>query len=125
MKTYELNLPYRVSIDQIESYMKKGISEFVGTNDLTAEDQSKRLRLCKQYYYYAFTCVNPSEFEYCKMSDDTIKRIGKLNLIMYLFNNGFISASLAKELSDHVDIIEDEFNSCILHNRAIEEEKNF
>jgi len=123
LHTYELNLPYRISIDQVESYMQKGIKEFIGIEQLTANDQSKRLELCKKYFYSAYTCFNPEEFEYCKMSDETIKRIGALNLIQYLADNKKISYTYAKELSNNIDelIKDNNFNSCFIHNKALKE----
>src|SRR5688572_7369849 len=123
MNTYELNLPYRISLNQVESYMKKGIKEFIGIENLTANDQSLRIQLCKKYFYYAFTCNNPKEFEYCKMSDEVIKRIGALNLIQHLADKKIITYTKAKELSVNIDQIikDDNFNSCFIHNMAINE----
>ena len=119
--TYYNNLPYRVDINEIEHYMKLGIDNFVGTNDNSLETQSLRISLCDKYHYSTATCYDPTEMEYFKQSDQIIKRKGKLNVIMYMFNNGFISAKKAKELSNNVDNINDQFDSCILHNRSINE----
>ena len=123
MHTYELNLPYRISIDQVESYMQKGITEFVAKEQLTANDQSKRLELCEKYFYHAYTCNNPQEFEYWKISDNIIKRIGALRLIQHLADNKIISYTKANELVNNVDelIKHDNFNSCLIHNMALRE----
>ena len=103
--------------------MQKGIKEFIAIENFMAEDQSKRINLCKKYFYHSFTCHNPKEFEYCKMSDETIKRIGALNLIQYLADNRIISYGKAKELSKNIDVIikKSKFDSCLIHNMAIKE----
>ena len=116
-----MNFPYRITIDQLENYMKQGVKNFVAKESLTLQDQSKRIQLCDKYFYYSFTCYDPTEFEYSKMPDNIIRRIGALSVIMNLFNNKVISAKQAKELSEKVDEIKDEFNTCTIYNQAIKE----
>ena len=65
--TYNNNLPYRISIDDLESYMLMDIQNFVARENLTAQDQSKRIQLCDKYFYYSYTCQLMEEMEYSKI----------------------------------------------------------
>lgn len=116
---YDLNLSYRTK--DIEKYMKLGIKEFVGIEELTLKDQSLRIQLSEKYFYNFVSCKNPKEFEYYKLSDNIIERLGKLKILMHLFNVGVLSAKQTKELTDKLDTINDQYDSCIIHNSAIKE----